>query len=327
MEPLKVGFIGAGEMAQFSIYPSLYFAPIQLQAVCDMDEERARTVAGKFGTNRWYTDYREMWAREKLEAVIVHMHPALRQAIVGEALRTGYHVFIPKPPAMSLADTQELAELAEQTGKRVMVNFQRRFSFGVREAQQIMRQATFGRLTQLSFSFCSGLYDEVRGRDYDGPIHAYLLDFMPHHLDLARYLSGEIGRLSLFHNVVDDGIAVALSVEFANGAVGTMQLNSQRIWWRNYDRIEITGQGQYVMVDGLWGVKHYTQEGNSFTENYSDQRSIELTGDAYALFEFVTSIREGREPIASIQDAVKTMRLYQVIYEAVRIGHQGEISL
>jgi predicted dehydrogenase len=314
-------------MAQFSIYPSLYFAPIRLQAVCDIDEERARSVAGKFGTNRWYTDYRQMWAREDLEAVIVHMHPALRQAIVRDALEAGYHVFVPKPPATTLAETQELADLARRTGKRVMVNFQRRFSFGIRQAREVMGQAEFGRLTQLSFSFCSGPYDEERGRDYTDPIQAYLLDFMPHHLDLARYLGGEIGRLSLFHNTLDNGVAVALAVEFASGAVGTMQFNSQRIWWRNYDRIEITGQGQYLVLDGLWRVKHYTGAGNQFTENYSDQRSIELTGDAYALLEFVEAIRQEREPLASIQDAVGTMRLYQAIYEAVRHGRHGVIRI
>ena len=327
MEPLRLGFIGAGVMAQFSIYPSLYFAPIQLQAVCDMDEARARTVAGKFGTSRWYTDYRKMWAQEDLEAVIVHMHPAPRQAIVREALVAGYHVFIPKPPAMTLAETQALADLAGQVGKRVMVNFQRRFSFGVRQARAIMKQAAFGRLTQLSFSFCSGVYDEVRGRDYADPIQAYLLDFMPHHLDLARYIGGEIGRLSLFHDTVDNGVAAALAAEFESGAVGTMHFNSQRIWWRNYDRIEITGQGQYVVLDGLWGLKHYTEAGNFFTENYSDQRSIELTGDAYALQEFVEAVRQEREPVASIQDAVGTMRLYQAIYDAVHHGQQGVISL
>jgi predicted dehydrogenase len=327
MEPLRLGFIGAGVMAQFSIFPSLYFAPIQLQAVCDLDEERVRQVAGKFGTNRWYTDYRQMWAEEDLEAVIIHMHPTPRQAIVRDALEAGYHVFIPKPPANTLAETQELADLAAQVGKSVMVNFQRRFSFGVRQAREIMGRTDFGRLTQLSCSFCSGLYGGARGRDYEDQIHALLLDFMPHHLDLARYIGGEIGRLSLFHNIVGNGVAVALAVEYESGAVGTMQFNSQRIWWRNYDRLEITGQGQYVVVDGLWGVKHYTEAGNSFTENYSDQRSIELTGDAYALVEFVEAIRENREPVASIQDAVGTMRLYQAIYDAVQSGRHGLLPL
>jgi predicted dehydrogenase len=314
-------------MAAWAIYPALHFAPIALQAVCDVDEARAKNIAIKFGPGRWYTDYREMWQKESLEALIIQMHPAPRQAIVLEALEAGYHVFIPKPPAMSLADTIELSETARRSGKILMVNFQRRFSFGVSRARALMTSPSFGRLTQLFCSFCSGKYDEVRGRGYEGSVHAYLLDFMGHHLDLARYLAGEVKKMALFHNEVEDGVAVALALEFMNGAVGTLQLNSQRIWWRNYDRIELTGQGEYLVVDNLWSLKHYTQAQNTFTENYSDERSGELTGDGYALIEFVEAIRGGREPIASIHDAVETMRLYQAIYEAVREGRDGVIRL
>ena len=194
-------------------------------------------------------------------------------------------------------------------------------------ATALMASPSFGRLTQLLCSFCSGKYDEVRGRGYEGPVHAYLLDFMGHHLDLARYLAGEVKKMALFHNEVDDGVAVALALEFMSGAVGTLQLNSQRIWWRNYDRIELTGQGEYLVVDNLWSLKHDTQAQNTFTENYSDERSGELTGDGYALIELVEAIREGREPIASIHDAVETMRLYQAVYEAVQEGQDGVIWL
>jgi hypothetical protein len=45
------------------------------------------------------------------------------------------------------------------------------------------------------------------------------------------------------------------------------------------------------------------------------------------LLEFVEAIRQEREPLASIQDAVGTMRLYQAIYEAVRHGRHGVIRI
>lgn len=325
MEPLRLGFIGAGEMAQWAIYPALHFAPIALQAVCDLDADQAQSVAGKFGSGRWYTDYRQMWTSEDLEALIIQMHPAPRQKIVLAALDAGYHVFIPKPPAMSLADTVVLSEAAHRKGRVLMVNFQRRFSFGVKRAMEIMGDEPFGQLTQLSCSFCSGKYDEIRGHGYKDPTHAYLLDFMPHHLDLARYMGGEISKMAMFHQGLNGADAVAVALEYENGAVGTLQLNSQRIWWRNYDHIEITGQGSYIVLDSLWKVRHYTEAQNTFTENYSDERSGELTGDASALTEFVNAIRDNREPIANIHDCVQTMQLYQVIYDAVRSGKDGVI--
>jgi predicted dehydrogenase len=325
IKPLRIAVIGAGEMSMWAILPALHFAPVHLQAICDLDEDRAKEAATKFGTDRWYTDYREMWEKEDIEAVIIQMNPQPRQQMVLEALAAGYHVWMPKPPAESLAAAEELAAAAKESGKVLMVNFQRRFSFAVTRAMEIMQRDSFGPLTQLSLSFCSGLFTGARGRDYEDPIHAFLLDMAPHHLDLASHLGGKIQKTSLFHKRSGDGIALAVSVEFASGAVGTMQLNSQRIWWRNYDRIEITGTGEYLVLDDLWSIKHYTEDQNTFTENWSDERSGELTGDGPCLIEFVNAIREQREPVSGIHDSVETMKLYQAIYGAVREDRSGVI--
>ena len=200
-----------------------------------------------------------MMEREDLEAVVVQMHPRPRQPIVRDALEAGLHVFVPKPPAPSLEATRELSHLSRRAGRIVMVNFERRFSLGVARAREIMAEPRFGGLRQILCSFCSGPYDEVRGRDYDGPVHAYVLDFAVHHLDLARYLGGEVRKLSLFHNQREGRVALSVALEFASGAVGTLQLNSERIWWRNYDHIEITGHGEYAVLDGLWSIRRYTR--------------------------------------------------------------------
>jgi predicted dehydrogenase len=327
VEPLRIGFIGAGSFATWTLYPALYLAPIALEAVCDLDEARARAVAGKFGTGRWYTDHRKMWATEELEALIVCMGPRAREPLVLEALEAGYHVFVPKPPAASLPATVELAQTAARRERILMVDFQRRFSFGIRHAKALMEQPGFGRLTQLSCSFCSGRYDGRRSQGFDDHVEAFLLDFAVHHLDLARFIGGELERLAVFFEEREGGIALALALRFAQGAVGTLQLSSQRLWWRNYDRVEITGQGAYITVDDLWRVRYYGESGNTFTENYSDERVGELTGDGYALIEFVEAVRAGREPIASIHDGVETMRLYQSLYDAVREGRDGVIRL
>lgn len=328
VESLRVGFIGAGVFSTWAIYPALHLAPIDLRAVCDSDEARAREVAGHFGgRGRWYSDHRRMFEAEDLEAVIVWMRPGARQALVIEALEAGYHVLVPKPPARSLDDCRALADASTRTGRTLMVHFHRRYSFAVSEANQIMARPSFGRLTQLFCSFCSGRYDDERSAGYDGPVHAFLCDFAVHHLDLARWLGGEVVEASAYHEERDGGGAFAVALRFESGAVGNLQLNSQREWWRNYDRIELTGEGEHILIDGLWGYRHYTNAGNAFSENYSDERSTELGGDGATLVEFVAAIREGRSPEPDIHDAVRTMSLYQAIYDAYRAGHQGRLEL
>jgi len=64
-----------------------------------------------------------------------------------------------------------------------------------------------------------------------------------------------------------------------------------------------------------------------FWENYSDERSTELGGDGAALVEFVAAIRQNREPVAGIADAVGSMRLYQAIWDAYAEGRDGMLPL
>ena len=327
LKPLRAGFIGAGGFARHTLYPALHFAPIALQAICELDEERAKNVLGKFGTGQWYTDYHQMWENEDIEAMIICTGPQARQSLVCEALEAGYHVFVPKPPAETLAAATEIAEVANRTNKVVMVNFQRRFSLGVRRAMEIMGGDSFGKVTQLLGSFCSGNYRSrlaKTGATVDcGAAQVYLLDFAIHYFDLIRYIGGEVKAVSSFHNEIGGQGAFAVTLQFESGAVGTLQLNSHRLWGRNYDRVEITGQGEYIILDGLWCVAHYTESQNHFTDNFSDQRTGELTGDGYSLTEFVSAIREEREPIASIHDCLGTMRLY----EAVLAKQKGVVEL
>lgn len=330
VEPVKMGFIGCGDMAGFAVLPALYLAQIILKGVCDLDENKAKYMADRFCQGHHYTDYQEMWEKEDIEAVSIQLQPGpTRNRIVKEALERGYHVFMPKPPATSYLETAELADLAEKHNRNVMVNFESRFSYGVRMAKKVMQKESFGRLTQGLFSFCTGTYKDRLDYRHDAPykdtVHAYLLDFTPHHLDLARYLCGEVKKMALFHNEFDQESTNAVSMEFENGSVGVMQLNSNRIWWRNYDRIELTGQGEYVVLDGLWNIKYYTLDQNTFTENYRDERSTELTGDGFALREFVASIRENRTCVSDIRDCCKSMELYQSIYDAVVQGRDGVI--
>ncbi len=314
MDPLRIGLIGAGGFASHTLHPALHLAPVAVQAVCDMDEARGRRAASKFGSGRYYADHHEMWEKEDLEAVAICMGPDARQALALEALAAGYHVFVPKPPAPTVAATAELADAAAAAGKTMQVNFQRRFSHASRQSRAIMAAEGFGELTQLLCSFCSGAY---------GSREHYLLDFAIHHFDLCRHLGGNVRRLASMENWVGGQASFAVSLEFDSGAVGLLQLNSQRLWARNYDRIELTGQGSYIVADDLWTLRHYTADGNSFTENHSDERNGELSGDGHSLTEFATAIREGREPIASIADGVETMRLY----EAVLAGPDGIVSL
>ncbi len=52
MEIVKLGIVGAGGLSTKKIYPSLSYIPeVKLEAVCDLDENKTKWNAEKFGAN------------------------------------------------------------------------------------------------------------------------------------------------------------------------------------------------------------------------------------------------------------------------------------
>ena len=71
MSKLKVGIVGCGFVAQKRHIPSLLRlnGKVSLCAVCDLDQELARSVANKFGIPNVYSDLSEMLSREHPDVV------------------------------------------------------------------------------------------------------------------------------------------------------------------------------------------------------------------------------------------------------------------
>ena len=101
---LRVGFIGCGGHAYRNILPTFQYAPIDLVAVCDLDQHRAAQVGKLFGASAVYTDYEAMLNQEVLDAVFVVTSYDIAgrpryPGIAMTAMKAGVHVWIEKPPA------------------------------------------------------------------------------------------------------------------------------------------------------------------------------------------------------------------------------------
>ena len=109
-DPVKVGFVGAGNLASRVHYPSLdEIEATDLRAISELDEDRLTATADQYDVPGRYTNYRDMLEREDLDAVYVVMPPHLLHDIVVDCLQAGKHVFVEKPPGVSTYETEAFA--------------------------------------------------------------------------------------------------------------------------------------------------------------------------------------------------------------------------
>ncbi|MCL5104926.1 MAG: Gfo/Idh/MocA family oxidoreductase [Armatimonadetes bacterium] len=129
MSTINVGIIGTGGLANGRLMPAIAKQPdAKILAVCDIDEGCAREAADKFGVAHIFTDFKKMLEMSELDAVHVctpnfkHVEPAVA------ALSAGKHVMVEKPIARNAAEAALIVGAAEQTGKKLMVGQNIRFT-------------------------------------------------------------------------------------------------------------------------------------------------------------------------------------------------------
>jgi predicted dehydrogenase len=117
---VRAGLIGCGSLSLIGILPQLAEPDakerLELVAVCDVNETRARETAERFGVADAYSDAQEVIAREDIDLVLVITPIEYHYPLTMDALRAGKHVYVQKTMATTYAEAREMVETARERG-------------------------------------------------------------------------------------------------------------------------------------------------------------------------------------------------------------------
>ena len=113
-DQVRLGVIGTSWYTDAVLLTVLSAHPgATVAALCGRNRERAEEMAGKHGVPAVFADYREMYERAGLDAVVVASPDDLHFAMTMDALDAGLHVLCEKPMALTLADARAMLARAE----------------------------------------------------------------------------------------------------------------------------------------------------------------------------------------------------------------------
>lgn len=139
MEPLRVGVIGVGAIAQMMHLPYLRELDdrFAIAALCDVDPVALETTGRQYGVTRLFTDAAELLA-EPLDVAMV-LTSGDHAAVTLAALERGLHVFVEKPLAYTLRETDEVLAAAERAGTTLMVGMMKQYDPGYQRGLDLVR--------------------------------------------------------------------------------------------------------------------------------------------------------------------------------------------
>ena len=342
MKKLRLGVVGLG-MGLGHARGYMSHPQVDLVALCDMDANKLAAEASTLGVSQTYGDAVEMFDRAELDAVSIAVPNKLHAPLTIAAFEHGLHVLCEKPMARTAEEAEEMLIAARKAHKNLMINFSFRFSdmsFALKEQVDagVLGDIYFGRsvwhrrrgLPNLGGWF--GIKDMSGG----GP----LIDLGVHRLDLALWLMGYPEPVSVSGSTYDpiarkiaedegkmfdvEDLACGL-IKFANGATLVLEAS----WALNISENEHMVTSLYGTHGGLvqrnkgggyeFEAELYTTEGRNHFTKKLDRRTASAPS-SYA--EFVNSILEERQPIATGDHGLKVMRILDGIYKSASTGKE-----
>lgn len=284
MKPVRIGMIGYGGIGRVHAmaYRSLPFhyglpaAAVPVVGVATARAATAQAAAAEIGCAYWTDDYRQLLAREDVDAVDICVPNHLHAEIVLAAAAAGKHIYCEKPLAMNVAEAQAMAEAVAAAGVIAQMTFNFRFFPAVLRAQQLVQEGFLGRI----FSF-RGRYYRASYIDPNKPLTwrqrkavaggGALFDIGSHILDLLYSLLGPYAAVqatldtlipqrpaapgsSDLQPVDVDDIAL-LHLRTASGVLGLVEVSRMGTGLTNDLQFEIFGEKgalRFNAVDPAW---------------------------------------------------------------------------
>ncbi len=169
---IKLGVIGLGHMGTYHASVSAALPSAQLVGVADAKQENFQKI--KVPNVFCTTDYQELLPR--VDAVIIALPTDMHYAVAKAALLAGVHVLIEKPLTRTVAQAEELFNIAAQKGLTLHVGHVERFNGALQELKKIIQTPYLIEMQRVGPFVPRVAHDSV------------ILDLMIHDLDIILNL-------------------------------------------------------------------------------------------------------------------------------------------
>ena len=331
MSKIRVGIVGCGGMAKSHANRLDKVKEVaEITAVADIDKSRAQAVAALLpGSPTIETDYRKIL--DKVDALLLVLPHHLHHPVTIECLEAGKHVLVEKPLANSEKDCIEMIQVANRTGKVLMVAYCMRFHPLVVKMKELIDSKTYGEIFQLSIwteqytEYPEGHWTRNAAMLGGGQFFSHGC----HYIDLLLWMLGKpvrgmhIGTNKGTPWMEKEGTS-NITIEFENGVLGyhfgTWGARGSRLKYAFHAHctggmleIDFT-KGQLILHGGLAG--HVPDlQGDAQTEQvlleipHAKPTDLEMA-------HFIDCIRTGRKPLTDPVSSLEGLEVIWKLYEA-----------
>lgn len=346
---MRIGIVGCGAIHGTHAEAIKRIEGAELAGFYDVVPEKAKEAAEKFGGVA-FPSMKAMLAA--VDGATVCVPSGLHAAVGAKIARAGRHVLVEKPIEVSVPAGERLIRAAREAGVRLAVVSQHRFAPDVSLLREAVQSGELGTMiagdAYVKWFRTQAYYDSGAWRGtwkLDGG--GCLMNQGVHTVDLISWVMGGVlavraqTRTAAHTGIEVEDIANVL-VEYRNGAVGVIQA-STAYYPGMAERLEVHGTRGSVVIESdkvkVWELAATTEDGSLYGKGVGAQPTPKVTTDGtekkgaasdpqslwieqhrLQIEDWVTAVREDRDPFITGEQALEPLKVILAVYRSARRG-------
>jgi predicted dehydrogenase len=295
-----------------------------LRWLCDASEERRAEFAERYPDAQITGDFEEMLAADDVDAVVIATPVPTHYPLARAALEAGKHVFVEKPPAMRIAEMEELIALASSRGLVLMPGHLLLYHPAVQKLKELVEDGELGEVLVV--------YGNRQNLGKIRKDENALWSLGVHDLSVILYLIQEeiVEAAAHGHAFLNAGVedVVFCYLRFASGKIAHMHLS----WLDPHKmrRLTVVGRDKMAVFDDMeldQKITVYDKAPEQPSDSYGEWRT--RTGDTFSpqvsnaeplkleCQHFVRLVQEGWDG-REMRDGLEVVRSLELLTENLR---------
>lgn len=319
---LKIGVVGCGYWGPNLIRNFSSLPDCELKLMCDLNQQRLKHMKSLYPHVEGHMDFDHMLNGAGLDGVVIATSVKTHHRMAKASLEAGKHTFIEKPMAASVAECEELVEIAEKNGLVLMVGHTFLYSPPIRKIKEIIRHGDIGVLQYISARRLNlGLFQKDINVTWD---------LAPHDISIVLYIMEEFptgincsGTANITPGVED---VTSMSIKFGKNRFATVQ--SSWLDPRKVREMTIVGSKRMIVYDDVEAqekIKIYDARVDAppHYDTFAEFHYSYHYGDRYIPYikqeeplriecqHFLDCIRESKTPLTSGRQGMEVVRVLE----------------
>lgn len=315
-----IGIIGTGKFTSSTIMPALKAVNANIKYLCSAKGLSSAILAKKYKIGKATTSYEEILSDKDVDLIIISTRHNLHAPMTIKALEAGKHVFVEKPLALTYKELDKINQAIQNSGKSVMVGFNRRFS---PLAVKMKSLAGPGPKNIVATMNAGHVPDNVWIHDMEIG-GGRIIGEACHHIDLCTYLADSkikaVCMNAMGQSPKDNVDNASILIKYENGTNAVINYFSNGNKSYGKERIELFTQEKTLILDNWKTLKGYGIKGFSKMKTSQDKGHRKQ-------FELINRwLKTGGFPLIPQEEIMNTSKAAIAAIESLKSGTWIEIK-